>query len=178
MFFCRQFGFQRRCWKRKRFLIVFFWIEAKKCVVCRRLDNFQNVHVVLGFWFWTLSSSPFQAESAVNVLNLSCEYDDLWPNAYLSFLCILAPCLFLDFPFKEKVVLCFYRLFNLKPAFSKRTRHTLAFSQDFIGLFFLSRTEIYCNLQLCSTGVASINPRWCHYQTLEIDPSSRWGYSR
>ena len=175
MFFCRQFGFQRRCWKRKRFLIVFFWIEAKKCVVCRRLDNFQNVHVGLAFWFPTLSPSQFQAESAVNVLNLSCEYDDLWLNAYLSFLCILAPCLFLDFPFKEKVVLWFHRLFHFKPAFWKRTRPPPVFFLRTSFGFFSCRTEIYCNLQLCSKGVASMIPRWSHDQTLEIDLSSTWG---
>ena len=111
-------------------------------MVCRRLDNFQNVHVVLAFWFLTLSSSQFQAESAINVLNLSCDYDDLWPNAYLPFLCILAPCLFLDFPFKEKVVLCFYRLFNFNPAFCKRTRHSFLLSQDFNGHFLKSHWNL------------------------------------
>ena len=111
-------------------------------MVCRRLDNFQNVPVDLAVWFWTLSSSQFQAESAVNVLNLSFDSDDLWPNAFLAFLCILAPCLFLDFPFKEKVALCFYRLFNINPAFCKITRHSLVFSQAFIGLFFKSHWNL------------------------------------
>ena len=128
-------------------LYTFLWTEAKKCVVCWRLDSFQIVYVVLALCVWTVSSSQFQAESFVNVLNSSCDKDGLWPNAFLLFFCILAPRLFQGFLL---VVLYFHRLFHFKSGFLKEYGLRLPFGISFA--FLSCRTEICCNLQLCSMG--------------------------
>ena len=104
-------------------LYTFLWTEAKKCVVYRRLDSFQIVYVVLALCVWTVSSSQFQAESVVNVLNPSCDKDDLL------FFCILAPRLFPGFLL---VVLYFHRLFHFKPGFASPS------FRNFICLSFMS----------------------------------------
>ena len=160
MLFCRQFGFQRRRWKRLKFYMLFFWIKAKKSVVWRRLDSFQNVHVVLACLFWTLSSSRFKQNPQTSWTRLvfKTTFDQMPSFPFSAFWRLV--CFRVIFSNRKSfyVFIAFYITIR---SFVKEKVHRLLFGISFS--FRSYRTGIWFNLQLCSsrdtTEVPSSN---CH----------------
>ena len=146
MLFCRQFGFQRRRRKRLSFYILSFWIKAKKSVVGRRLDSFQNVYVVLSGLFWTLSSSRLkqivQLTSLTRIV-IRTTIDQMPSFLFSAFQRLVCSGVIFS---KRKSFYVFIAFSTLSRRYAKGKGIRLLFGISFA--FRLCRGEVCCNPQL------------------------------